>query len=50
MKLKWKKHCVLAIVDDDDGNSTNIILTITKLYVPVVTLSAKDSKKTIKTS
>ena len=48
MKLKWTKHCVLAIGsnDIDDVNSNNISFTIknTKLYVPVVIYR----KKTIK--
>ena len=49
LKLIWIKHCVLAaaVVENDVVDSTNITLTIkeTKLYVPVVTLSAKDNKK-----
>ena len=50
-KLKWKEHCVLSVADvgnnDNDGtNSNNIIFTKKdrKLYVPVVTLSAKDNQ------
>ena len=49
LKLKWTSHCVLSALGSDnaDPNSSNIILTIkdTKLYVPVVTLSAKDNQK-----
>ena len=49
IKLKWTKYCVLtaAGADNNDANSNNIIFTIknTKLYVPVVTLSAKDNQK-----
>ena len=49
LKLKWTKYCVLfaAEVDNNDTNSNNIIFIIkdTKLYVPVVTLSAKDNQK-----
>ena len=46
LKLKWTKHCVLVGdggVDNDSANS-DIIFTVkdTKLYVPLVTLSAKD--------
>ena len=44
LKLTWTKYCVLTAVGvDDDANSNNIIFTIKdkKLYVPVVTLSAK---------
>ena len=49
LKLKWSNHCVFsaASVDNDDANSNNITFTIedTKLYVPVVTVSAKDNKR-----
>ena len=49
LKLKWKKYCVLSAADVDNvnANSNNVIFTIndTKLYVPVVTLSAKDNQK-----
>ena len=52
LKLKWTKHWVLSVAgnenyinNNDDAN--NIIFTIkdTKLYVPVVTLSARDNQK-----
>ena len=51
LKLKWTKHCVFSAADNDnfinDPNNANIIFTIkdTKLYVPVVTLSARDNQK-----
>ena len=50
LKLKWMNHCVLSPIDadnDDASSSNNIIFTIkdTKLYVSVVTLSAKDNQK-----
>ena len=49
LKLKWKKHCVLAAAGAEDAgaNSNNTIFTIkdTKFYVPVITLSAKDNQK-----
>ena len=45
-------HCVLsaACADNANSNSNNIIFTInsTKLYVLVVTLSAKDNQKPLK--
>ena len=45
----WAKYFVLAVTDADNvgGNSSNVIFTIkdTKLYLAVVTLSAKDSKR-----
>ena len=51
LKLKWTKYCVLstAAADNINGNNddNNIIFTIkdTKLYVSVVTLSARDNQK-----
>ena len=52
LKLKWSKYCVLSAGGNDNanGNDDNIIFTIkdTKLYVPVVTLSARDNKKLTK--
>ena len=49
LKLKWIKSCVLSATGTDniDANPNNIIFTIkdTKLYVPVVILSAKDNQK-----
>ena len=49
LKLKWTKYCILTAAgpDNTDANLNNIIFTIkdTKLYVPVVTLLAKDNQK-----
>ena len=49
LKLKLKKYCVLVAVcvDNTETNPDNIIFTIkdARLYVPVVTLSARDSEK-----
>ena len=51
LKLRWTKYCVLSVASTDNVNGNNddnnIIFTIkdTKLYVPVVTLSARDNKK-----
>ena len=50
LKLRWKKYCVLSVNGTDNtkyNDSNNIIFTIkdTKLYVPVVTLSARDNQK-----
>ena len=49
LKPKWKKYCVLTAAGNDNTNSNhnNIIFTIkdTKLYVPLVTLSVRDSHK-----
>ena len=50
LKLRWKKYRVLSVNGTDNtkyNDSNNIIFTIkdTKLYVPVVTLSARDNQK-----
>ena len=51
LKLRCPKHCVLSVTGTDNANGNNddnnIIFTIkdTKLYVPVVTLSARDNPK-----
>ena len=51
LKLRWSKHCILFVAGTDNANGNNddnnIIFTIkdTKLYVPVVTLSARDNPK-----
>ena len=48
LKSKWANNCVLAAAGIDNIKANdNIIFTIkdTKLYVPVVILSAKDNQK-----
>ena len=49
LKLEWANHYVLSAVgaDNDHANSNNIIFTIKeiKLYLPVVTSSAKDNQE-----
>ena len=49
LKLKWTMYCVLSTAgaDNNDADSNNIIFTTkdTKLYIPIVTLSAKDNRK-----
>ena len=49
LKLKWTKYFVLseASADNVNNDSNNIIFTIkdSKLYVPVLTLSARDNQK-----
>ena len=49
LKLRWTKHCVLPVAGTNNSNGNNddnIIFTIkeTKLYVPVVHLSARDNQ------
>ena len=56
LKLKWAKYCVLFAAGNenlnDNNNANNNIFTIkdTKLYVPVVTLPARDNQKLSKLS
>ena len=50
LKVKWTKYCVLPVGSNDNLNnidSDRIIFTLkdTKLYVPVVTLSARGNQK-----
>ena len=49
LKLKWTNYCVLSAAGAHNANtnSNNIIFTITdtKLYVPVITLAAKENQK-----
>ena len=52
LKLRQTKHCVFSIAgtDNANGNNDNNIFAIedTKLYVPVVTVSARDNQKLLK--
>ena len=52
LELWWLNCCVLSAVGNDNANDNDdiIIFTIkdTKLYVPVVSLSARDNHKLIK--
>ena len=48
LKIKWTKYCVLSAggADNVNGNANDIIIFTIKdtiLYVPVVTLSARDN-------
>ena len=51
LKLKWTKYCVFCAGgtenDINDNDNANNIFTIkdTKLFVPVITLSATDNQK-----
>ena len=48
LKLKWTNYCVLSATDVDNANGkSNIIFTMkdTKLYVSVITSSARDNQK-----
>ena len=48
LRLKWTKYCALPVTGAGTStNSDNKMFTIkdTKLYVPVVTLSARNNQK-----
>ena len=52
LKLKWTKYCVLSVAGNENDinnndNANNFIFTMkdTKLYVLVVTLSARNNQK-----
>ena len=49
LKLRWTKHCNLASAgaenNNADTNNINFTIEDKKLYVPVVTVSAKDNQK-----
>ena len=51
LKFKWTKYCVLSAAGNDNDNDNSdkgkkiiFIIKNAKLYVPVVTLSARDIK------
>ena len=44
MKLTWSEECIIATADYGNEKSKFAIID-TKLYVPVVTLSAQDNEK-----
>ena len=43
LDLKWSRNC--ALLDDDNITGKNFIISSTKVYVPVVTLSINDNIK-----
>ena len=49
LKIKWTNYCAFSAAGADNANinDDNFIFTIkeTKLYVPVVTLSARENQK-----
>ena len=48
LELNWIKSSVMSTALDDNNTATTFQITSTKLYVPVVTLSTKNSLKLIK--
>ena len=45
LKLKWMNQCVLSVNGNENANSINSYYQRKKLYVPVLTLSAKDNQE-----
>ena len=43
VELTWHKDCMISSVDTAAGQVVSFMITNTKLYVPVVTLSTKDN-------
>ena len=43
LELTWHKDCMISIVNAAAGQVVSLMITNTKLYVPVVTLSTKDN-------
>ena len=48
LKLTWHKDCMISSVNAAAGQVVSFMITNTKLYVPVVTLSAKDNNNLTK--
>ena len=47
LELTWNKDCMISSVDAAAGQVVSFMITNTKFYVPIVTLSTKDNNKTI---
>ena len=43
LELTWHKDCMISSVDAAAGQVVSFMITNTKLYVPIVTLSTKDN-------
>ena len=48
LELTWHKDCMISSVNAAAGQVVSFMITNTKLYVPVVTLSTKDNNNLIK--
>ena len=48
LELTWHKDCMISSVDAAAGQVVSFMITNTKLYVPIVTLSTKDNNNLIK--
>ena len=43
LELTWHKYCMISSVDTAGGQVVSFMITNTKLYIPIVTLSTKDN-------
>ena len=50
LELTWHKDCMISSVKAAAGQVVSFMITNTKLYVPIVTLSTKDNKRVIRNS
>ena len=48
LELTWHKDCMISSVNAAAGQVVSFMITDTKLYVPVVTLSTKDNNNLTK--
>ena len=48
LELTWHKDCMISSVDAVAGQVVSFMITNTKLYVPIVTLSTKDNNNLTK--
>ena len=48
LELTWHKDCMISSANAADGQVVSFMITNTKLYVPVVTLSTKDNNNLTK--
>ena len=48
LDLTWHKDCMISSVIAPSGQAVSFMITNTKLYVPVVTLSTKDNNNLTK--
>ena len=48
LELTWHKDCIISSADAAAGQVVSFMITNTKLYVPVVTLSTKDNNNLTK--
>ena len=48
LELTWYKYCIISSADAAAGQVVSFMITDTKPYVPIVTLSTKDNNNLTK--